>query len=418
MEVYKFGGASVKNAEGIRNLTAIVGNTEEKLIVVVSALGKTTNALENVVSLLQDDKEDFRKDLERIKDYHYSIITELDDDKEESLKLSEEFEALYKLAGETNRDNYDYLYDQIVSFGEIFSSLIIGWWLNLSGIDCLWMDIREVLITDERYRDANINWEISEKKITDFVSASKQKVIITQGFIGGSDSGNTTTLGREGSDFSAGILANILNADKLTVWKDVPGILNADPDWLKGTYKLDNISYKEAVELSFSGAKVIHPKTIKPLHNKSIPLLVRSFIDLSDPGTLISLDESLAQDIPLYVKKDNQILLSLMPKDFSFVISDNLGILFQTFYQQGIKTNLVQTSAVSIAVCVDYDRARLSLLFEKLKDDYKILTNTGAELITLRYYTPESIDKVLSKKEVLLEQRTRKTIRYVLRDID
>lgn len=418
MEVYKFGGASVKDANGIRNLSNIVGRKNGNLLIVVSALGKTTNDLEKVVTDLVGEKNDYRKDLQAIIDYHSTIISELAGEEDPGIKLEPDLEALYNTVESCKGQEYDYLYDQVVSYGEILSTRIISWWLNRKGIDCCWLDIREVLVTDDRYRDANINWELSKIRVKSFIGKTKERVILTQGFIGATENGATTTLGREGSDFSAGILANILDAESVTVWKDVLGILNADPVWFNETIKLQSISYKEAIELSFSGAKVIHPKTIKPLHNKSIPLFVRSFMDVDDPGTVISVDESLEQDIPLYVKKDKQVLLSLIPKDFSFIIGDHLGELFQIFYQIGIKISLVQTSAISIAVCVDDDSSRLSLLLAKLEGDYKMLTNAGVELITLRYYNSEAINRVLSSREVLLEQRTRRTIRFVLRKLN
>jgi aspartate kinase len=245
-------------------------------------------------------------------------------------------------------------------------------------------------------------------------SGRKSSVVVTQGFIGGTDEAYSTTLGREGSDFTAGIIANILDAERVTVWKDVPGVMNADPEWMSGTQKLPVISYKEAVEMSFSGAKVIHPKTIKPLHNKGIPLIVRSFLNPSDPGTMISVDESIAQDVPLFIKKEKQVLVSLVPRDFSFVIGDNLGVLFQRFYEKGVKINLVQTSAVSIAVSVDEDIMKLNGLIAVLSEEYKVLVNRDVELITLRYYSDEAIKRVTSGREVLLEQRTRRSIRYVL----
>lgn len=276
--------------------------------------------------------------------------------------------------------------------------------------------MRETLITDDRYTDANILWAESERRIRYAVQSPGVDVWVMQGFIGGTVSGHSTTLGREGSDYTAGVVANMLDAERVDIWKDVPGILNADPGWMNDAIKLDNISYKEAVEMSFSGAKVIHPKTIKPLQNKSIPLFVRSFVLPELEGTVISSNISSKQSVPVFVRKENQVLISLLPVDFSFVMGENLGKIFHLFYRHGIKTNLVQASAVSIAVCVDNDFDRIEKLTIDLKDEFRILYNENVEMISLRYYTDEAVRKVTSGKNVLLEQRTRKAIRFVLKD--
>ena len=414
MEVYKFGGASVKDADGIRNLGSIVKEYKGELLVVVSALGKTTNALENVVAEYLEKGSAPESKIEYLESYHKNIIEELGLQGGVFEKVGKEFSDLGAFFLETDSGDYDFIYDQVVSRGEIWSTIIVDAWLRECEIDTEWWDIRKLLITDSRFRDANINWEESRARIKQMYSGRKSGVVVTQGFIGGAEGVYATTLGREGSDFTAGIIANILDAERVTVWKDVPGVMNADPEWLSGTQKLSVISYKEAVEMSFSGAKVIHPKTIKPLHNKGIPLIVRSFLNPSDPGTMISVDESIAQDVPLFIKKEKQVLVSLVPKDFSFVIGDNLAILFHRFYEKGIKINLVQTSAVSIAVSVDEDIMKLNGLIAVLSEEYKVLVNRDVELITLRYYSDEAIKRVTSGREVLLEQRTRRSIRYVL----
>ncbi|TFH34129.1 MAG: aspartate kinase, partial [Bacteroidia bacterium] len=313
---------------------------------------------------------------------------------------------------------YDYIYDQVVSLGEVWSTKIIDEYIRMIGIRSCWLDMREILITDDRYMDANILWSESERRIRNAVTFSSADVCILQGFIGGTVSGHSTTLGREGSDYTAGIVANMLDAERVDIWKDVPGILNADPGWMTDASKLDNISYKEAVEMAFSGAKVIHPKTIKPLQNKSIPLYVRSFVEPDREGTVISSNISNKQSVPVYVKKENQVLISLLPVDFSFVMGESLGRVFHLFYQHGIKTNLVQASAVSIAVCVDNDREQIERLIADLKDEFSILYNENVEIISLRYYTDESVKRVTEGKNVLLEQRTRKAIRFVMKDND
>lgn len=414
MEVYKFGGASVKDADGIRNLGSIVKEHKGELLVVVSALGKTTNALENVVADFLEKGSAPESKIEYLESYHNNIIEELGLQGGVFEKVGKEFSELNSFLLKTESCDYDFIYDQVVSRGEIWSTLIVDAWLRECEVDTEWWDIRKLLITDNRFRDANINWEESRARIKQIYSGRKSGVVVTQGFIGGTDEAYSTTLGREGSDFTAGIMANILDAERVTVWKDVPGVMNADPEWMSGTQKLPVISYKEAVEMSFSGAKVIHPKTIKPLHNKGIPLIVRSFLNPSDPGTMISVNESIAQDVPLFIKKEKQVLVSLVPRDFSFVIGDNLGVLFQRFYEKGVKINLVQTSAVSVAVSVDEDIMKLNGLIAVLSEEYKVLVNRNVELITLRYYSDEAIKRVTSGREVLLEQRTRRSIRYVL----
>jgi aspartate kinase len=279
-----------------------------------------------------------------------------------------------------------------------------------------WCDIRENLVTDDRYRDANILWSESTKRARSIFDFRKQRVFVTQGFVGGTVTGHTTTLGREGSDYTAAILANILDAECVVVWKDVPGILNADPKWLPDARKIDEISYKEAVEMSFSGAKVIHPKTIKPLHNKNIPLYVRSFLAPEESGTVIKAEAALRKAEPVFIKKENQILISILPKDFSFVMGDNLSRIFHTFITHGIKVNLVEASAVIIDVCVDDERPKVDALIEDLKDEFSAFYNENVELLSIRHYTSEAIERITRGRDILLEQRTRSTVRFVVRE--
>lgn len=416
MIVFKFGGASVKDATGIKNLAQIVAASVDNLIVIVSALGKTTNALESVVKAHFSDDGERDQLLHDIISYHEEITNCLFSTSDlPGGTLSSSFDSLRSDLQNIGTDDFDKAYDQVVSMGEIWSTMIVNHWLILSGLDSVWIDTRKVIITDSRYRDANIDWDETSRRLRKEVEDNNGKIMVLQGFIGGTPDGITTTLGREGSDFTAAIVANIVDASRVEIWKDVPGVMSADPAWKENVSKLERISYKEAVELSFSGAKVIHPKTIKPLHNKNIPLIVRSFIDPASSGTIISLNEQIEQSVPLYVRKENQILLSLIPKDFSFVIGDNLGNLFQQFYRCGIKTNLVQASAVSIAVCVDNEPLSLERLKGELESEYKILFNDGVELLTLRNYDNESVEDITSGREVLLEQKTRRSIRYVVK---
>ncbi|HQG56994.1 MAG TPA: aspartate kinase [Bacteroidales bacterium] len=417
MKVYKFGGGVVKDAEGVKNIARILSGTDENLIVVVSAFGKTTNALEKVLETWYNKNGEFRALLGRIYDYHLDIARKLFTDGKEVIdSLNLAFSKLEDyLLTEKIRD-YDYEYDQIVSYGEIWASIIVAGYLQKEGFDVEWIDIRNCFITDDNYRDAGILWGESSKETKRCFDFLKRKIYVTQGFIGGTITGQTTTLGREGSDYTAAVLANMLDAKEVVVWKDVPGILNADPLWLDDAVKLDAISYKEAVEMSFSGAKIIHPKTIKPLHNKNIPLYVKPFFNPGEPGTLVSSISRVTTDaVPVYIRKENQILISVLPVDFSFVMGDNLSIVFHSFMQHRVKVNLVQASAVSINVCVDYEKTKIEKLIKDLKRDYKVLYNDNVEILTVMRYNREATARILAGREILLEQKTRRVVRYVVR---
>jgi aspartate kinase len=294
--------------------------------------------------------------------------------------------------------------------------MIVAEYLRKSGINAAWVDIRKALLTDDRYRDANILWKESTNMIRAAFDFRKFPLYVTQGFIGSTAAGWSTTLGREGSDYTAAILASMLDAGSVTVWKDVPGVLNADPKWLNDARKMEEISYKEAVEMTFSGAKVIHPKTIKPLHNKNIPLHVRSFIDPDEPGTIVKADATLKKVMPVFIRKENQLLISILPKDFSFVMGDNLSRIFHTFIKHGIKVNLVEASAVAIDVCVDDERPKIESLLVDLETEYSSFYNENVEMLTIRHYTPEAIIRITSGREILLEQRMRSTVRFVVRE--
>ena len=416
MKVYKFGGASVKDAEGIRNLGAILKGEDENLVVVVSALGKTTNALENMLKAWLAGDELWSNHFQNIKTDHFSILEELFGSHDEiALSVEASFRLLKDYLESTSPGEFDFEYDQVVSFGEIWSTRIVSGYMQNINIKVKWIDIRKCLITDESYRDANVLWDVTTEKVREAFDLSGGYTLVTQGFIGGTTEGNTTTLGREGSDYTAAILGNILNADRVVFWKDVTGILNADPKWMSDATRLAELSYKEAVEMTFSGAKVIHPKTIKPLHNKGIPLFVKSFNEPGNAGTVIKAVSRSKDSVPVYIKKEDQILISILPKDFSFAMGDNLSRVFRSFLENGIKVNLVQASAVSINVCVDNDRTRFDLLIEDLKKEYKTIYNDNAEIITVRHYTPEAIEAMTRGREVLLEQRTRKIVRFVLK---
>jgi aspartate kinase len=416
MKVYKFGGASVKDGGGIRNLARIVSGESDNLVVVISAFGKTTNALEKVLSTWLQGDDLYKSLLDELYRIHNSIIDEIFPDRNTVAgKIDISFACLEEYLSSEKRKDYDFVYDQIVSYGEIWSTLIVVEYLKLNISDVEWIDIRENLLTDDRFRDANILWSESTNRIRAIFNFKKKRIYVTQGFIGGTVAGQTTTLGREGSDYTAAIIANILDAESVVVWKDVPGILNADPKWLPDALKLDEISYKEAVEMTFSGAKVIHPKTIKPLHNKNIPLHVRSFLVPGEVGTVIKADVSLKKIIPVFIKKEDQMLISLLPKDFSFVMGDNLSRIFHSFMVHGIKVNLVQASAVSINVCVDNEKAKVSELINDLKAEFLAVYNEEVEMLSIRHYTSEALARITKDREILLEQRTRSTVRFVVR---
>jgi aspartate kinase len=419
MRVYKFGGASVKDAVGIKNLGKIVKSEPAELVIVVSAFGKTTNALERVLKAWKNGNTDHSVILDEVYASHLSVITDLFGAGSETQKKTDiSFTLLKEYLLTPSKAAYDFEYDQVVSYGEIWSTIIVAGYLKgiIGAVE--WIDIREILITDDRYRDANILWSESTKRVQSIFDFTKKKIYVTQGFIGGTIAGQTTTLGREGSDYTAAILANMLNAVSVVVWKDVPGILNADPKWLPDARKLDEISYKEAVEMSFSGAKVIHPKTIKPLHNKNIPLNVRSFITPEGIGTVIKADIALRKMEPVFIKKEDQILISILPKDFSFVMGDNLSRIFHTFILYGIKVNLVEASAISIDVCVDDERPKVESLMNDLKEEYSTVYNENVELLSVRHSTPDAMERITAGREILIEQRTRSTARFVVRKND
>lgn len=415
MQVYKFGGASVKSAEAIKKIPAILQQANHKLCIVVSAMDKTTNNLELLVELYFHQKPGLVTHLKVIKAFHFSIVNELFKSDLNAVKRIEEiFDELESRINIAPSGNFDFEYDQIVSYGEILSTSIISLYLKASGINTFWLDAREILITNKKHRDATVNFSISLNEIEARKSIFDSNIVVTQGFIGKSEDGSTTTLGREGSDYSGSVLAYLLNAESLTVWKDVEGILTADPTWKSNTIKLDTISYKEAIELAFFGAKVIHPKTIKPLQNKQIPLYVKSFLNPNLEGTIIGSTESISPLNPVFIRKQNQVLLSIIPKDFSFVAEDNFSEIFSVIAECNIKVNLMQNSAVSFSLCVDYDQRKFQAAVMKLKHNFNIRYNLNLELITIRHYNTDAINEIIGERKVILEQRSRNTIQFII----
>lgn len=415
MIVFKFGGASVKSSEAVKNIVNIVDRFSDKMVIVVSAIGKTTNALEGVTKSYFEGDSKLWNRLEQVKAEHVEIADGLFSPKDAiHSEIHDQFHKLENLLKQPVRGSYDFIYDQIVSFGEILSTKIVAAYLNSENRVTSWIDIRECLKTDETYREGRVLWEESENRVKETFLFEKSEVYLTQGFIGSTFSGHTTTLGREGSDYTAALLANMLDAESLTIWKDVPGVLNADPQWLSDNQLLEVISYKEAIELSYFGAKVIHPKTLKPLQNKSIPMYVKSFLNPDATGTVIS-DEHLNQPMPpCFIKKTEQVLITLFPKDLSFVIEDGLSKIFALFYKYNVKVNLIQNSAVSFSVCID-NHPIIEKLFNEFTKDFELKYNGKLELITIRHYTKEAINRIIDGREVMLKQQTRTTSRFVLR---
>ncbi len=414
MIINKFGGASIKDADAIKRMAQICNDTILNGIVVVSAMGKTTNLLEKIASNYFV-KKPFSDYLQEFRNYHKQIIDALFS---KNHTVSSNFdliaEKLAKKLQAAPSSNYDFEYDQIVPFGELASVLIVSEYLIVFGKPVISKDIRDSLKTDSTYRNAKVDWELSKKLVVNNFDDLQNKLYLTQGFIGADANGSTTTLGREGSDFTAAALANILNADKVVVWKDVPGIMCADPNWLPNTNKIERLSYLDAIELAFYGAKVIHPKTIKPLQNKNIPLQVRSFINISDAGTLINNFENLKIP-PVYIKKNNQILISIKPVDYSFIVEENLSHIFAILAKNNINVNLMQNSAVSFSIIADNEMYRVKNGIKELKEHYNVKYNDGLELITIRHNTPGAEDLVLSGKTVLVEQHSRLVARFLVR---
>ncbi len=420
MKVFKFGGASVKSADAVKNVAKILNKYKgEKIVVVVSAMGKMTNAFECLVNSYYNDEGHTSEHLNKIFHYHEIIMHDLFN--KDDVVFSE-IEILFKeLASKIVKNpqpDYDYVYDQIVPYGELLSSAIIYRYLNNTGISCELIDAKEIIKTNKQFREAKIDWSYSTKKtktIFEKTDDSNGILFITQGFIGSTMDNIPTTLGREGSDFTAAALAYMLDAEEVIVWKDVPGLLNADPKLFNNPEKIDTISYREAIELAYYGAKVIHPKTIKPLQNKNIPLRLKSFIDPDSEGSLIHKAHVGDSIIPSYIFKLQQVLISISPKDFSFVVEENLSFIFGLFARFRIKANLMQNSAISFSVCIDNEKDKVKLLLEALKTDYNIRYNEKMQLISIRHYTDEIIDKITTNRKVYLEQKSRSMIQLVVR---
>ena len=415
MRIYKFGGASVKDAKGVKNLITILNYLgSEKTLIVVSAMGKTTNSLELVVKNYFENKEELQYSLNEVFNFHNKILEGLFNDNKEQIfsDVKEVFENLRIFLKRNKSPDYSFVYDQVVSFGEILSTKIINSYLNYSNIKCNWVDARELIKTDSKYRDANLNWEVTKHSISKNINI--KLLNITQGFIASDSNNFSTTLGREGSDYTAAIFAYCLNAQSVTIWKDVPGVLNADPRVFKKPQLLNQISYTEAIELAFYGASVIHPKTLQPLQKKEIPLYVKSFLNPSGNGTSISRGTKIDPLIPCFIVQRNLNLLKLSSLDFSFIVEDNISDIFQILHENKMKVDLIQNSAISFSVCV-YDKySRLKELLSILKATFKVECTENVSLFTIRHFNENSSKEILKNNTLLLEQRTNETLQLVV----
>lgn len=416
MRIFKFGGASVKDAEGIHNMYRVLEQTgHAQTLIVVSAMGKTTNAFEKLIEAYFDDAKQLESQLNEIIDYHLGIMNETFDHPKHDVfdQVKQRFDRLRTFLKNNKSPHYSFVYDQVVSTGELVSTTIITHFLNEKGIAANWLDARECIQTDTSYRDANVDWARTEKAIREKVNPDQ--FYITQGFIGSDDNNFTTTLGREGSDYTAAIFAYCLNGSSVTIWKDVPGVLNADPRHFESTQLLHHISYQEAIELAFYGASVIHPKTLQPLQRKEIPLHVKSFINPKDEGTKVSKGVAIDPHISCYIVKNNLVLIKLSSLDFSFIIEKNISDIFAILHKYKMKVDLIQNSAISFSVCVFDKFGKIEELLHELRGRFQVDHKPNVSLYTIRHFQPESATFLLRKHELLLEQRTQETMQLVMR---
>lgn len=417
MRVFKFGGASVKDAASIKNVKSVLIQTGyNHLVVVVSAMGKTTNALEKVVYNYFHDKKEVNHAINEVLTYHHHILSELFPDKkhvvyEEVAVLFKEMKRFLEL---NKSPNHPFVYDQIVSFGELISTKIISIYLNEEGVTNTWLDSRECIKTDSNHRDAGIDWETTKTRILENVPSNA--LTITQGFIGANENNFTTTLGREGSDYTAAIYAYCLDAESVTIWKDVPGVLNADPRVFKETQLLQQISYREAIEMAFYGASVIHPKTLQPLRQKEIPLQVKSFLNPMQPGTSVAKGADLIPAVSCFIVKKEQVLISLSSLDFSFMVEDHIGEVFKLLHQYKMKVNMIQNSAISFSICVDNKFNKLDELYSRLQSSFKVRFIDDVTLYTIRHFKEKEIADLEKNYKVLLKQQTKNTVQIVIKE--
>lgn len=416
MKVLKFGGASVKDAAGVKNLVHVLNTVDtQDTLVVVSAMGKTTNALERIIEVYFEDKKKVNQEILILKEFHLQIINELFESKTAKVvrAVQEYFDELIDFLKRNKAPNYNFVYDQVVSYGELLSTTIIHHYFEHQGWKSYWLDARACIKTDDYYRAANLNWEATQQEVQSHVKG--KSLVITQGFIGSSSNNFTTTLGREGSDYSAAIFAYALNAESVTIWKDVPGVLNGDPRVFKETQLLHQISYREAIELAFYGASVIHPKTLQPLQRKEIPLFVKSFENPEATGTAVSKGKTLDPMIPCFIIKKDQVLIRLSSIDFSFIVEENISYIFGLLHEYQMPVELIQNSAISFSVCVNNKYKRLEELVLVLRSRFKVEVKEQVDLFTIRHFDTKALASIRKNgKQILLEQRTEETAQFVM----
>lgn len=421
MKVFKFGGASLESVERIKQVAQIVQSfPDDKLLIVISAMGKTTNELEKVAQNFYMRKREIAAQLLfNVEQHHIQVAESLLGSRQHPLfqQLQQFFTEAEWTLGEKPIRAYDYYYDQLVGMGELLSTAIVSAFFNTIGLSNTWVDVRDVFRTDDNFRDANIDWAFTQKQVTEKVVPlfSQTSIVIAQGFIGSTDQNESVTLGREGSDYSAAVFANMLDAESQTIWKDVEGLKNADPKLFPNTVNIPEISYGEVIEMAYYGAQVIHPKTIKPLQNKQIPLLVKCFLDKNLPGTIIKEQADARQLPPIIVLKRNQVLLTLTSKDYAFITEDKISDIYETFHRLKVKINLMQNGAITFSCCIDHNPEKIELLIKTLHNDFKISYNESLELLTVRYYQDGLLEDLSNHHTVLLEQRSNVTVQRLLK---
>jgi len=417
MRIFKFGGASVKDADGIKNVFSVLEEVgHEDTLLVISAMGKTTNALETVIKNYFEKSNELHASLQEVRKYHNQILMDLFDDEEHDVfyAVNSHFADLEYFIRSNKSPNYSFVYDQVVSYGEIISTTVVSHYFNHAGLKNNWIDVRNFIKTDNNYRDANVDWEKTQQFISKGIK--KKALNITQGFLGSDENNFTTTLGREGSDYTAAIFAYCLSAESVTIWKDVPGVLNADPRYFENAVLLNQISYREAIELAFYGASVIHPKTLQPLQRKEIPLFVKSFVNPLLPGTSVSKGADLEPQTPCFIVKKNQLLISLSSIDFSFIMEENISEIFALFHQYKIKVSLIQNSAISFSVCVEDKFGNFGELKNILSKKFKVAYNEDVSLYTIRHFDEKAAQIVENGKNVLVKQISRETMQLVTKE--
>lgn len=414
MQILKFGGASVKDADGVRNLEKVLNIVgTKKTLIVISAMGKTTNAMEKVIDHYFNSKHQLQSRIQDVKKYHNAILLDLfENESHEVFKVvSNLFQELSDFFSRNKSPDYSFVYDQTIGFGELVSTTIVSYYLNHKGVQNSWLDVRELIKTDNYYRDAKVQWEATQSKISSAVNGNI--LYITQGFLGSDTNNFTTTLGREGSDYTAAIFAYCLNAKSVTIWKDVPGVLNADPRYFENATLLHSLSYEEAIELSYYGASVIHPKTLQPLQRKEIPLFVKSFLNPKNNGTKVGKALELSPKVPCYILRDNQILISVSSLDFSYIVEENISHIFKLLHLHKMKVRSIQNSAISFSVCMENKYDHLEPLILQLKAKYDVKVDLDVKLYTIRHYNAEAIDEIEKNKTVLMKQITPETVQLI-----